>query len=232
MIIAILILFTLMLVFLFYASYSIQSGIYINAFCRKQTDEKVVALTFDDGPDPVQTPQVLDILKENHIPATFFCIGSKVKGNEAIIQRIIDEGHAIGNHSYTHTWKFPLYSTRRMTADLKQCQQQLEKAAQQPVDLFRPPFGVTNPTIARVVKRLRYQTIGWNIRTLDTQSLSHERIIKRIRKRLRPGSIILLHDRMPKSDTLLQCILDELKKQDYHIVSLKTITNQPIDFEK
>ncbi|NDV81068.1 polysaccharide deacetylase family protein [Bacteroides sp. 51] len=217
MIIALFILFALVLGFLFYASYSIGAGIYIKAFCRMQTDERVVALTFDDGPDPVQTPKVLDVLKEHHVRATFFCIGSKVKGNEAIIQRMVAEGHTLGNHSYAHTWRFPLYSTQRMTADLEQCRRELEEASGQKVVWFRPPFGVTNPTIARVVKRLGYKTMGWNIRTLDTQQPSHEKIISHIHKRLRPGSIILLHDRMPGSEVLLGRILEELKKRKFNV---------------
>lgn len=225
MIIIILILFILIFAFLFYASYSIGSGVYIKAFCRKQTDEKIVALTFDDGPDPVQTPKVLDVLKAHNASATFFCIGSKIKGNEAVIQRIIDEGHTIGNHSYTHTWTFPFYSAHRMMADLTLCQQQLEKTTQQHVDLFRPPFGVTNPTIRQVVKRLGYKTIGWNIRTLDTQAFSHKKVIKRTIKRLKPGSAILLHDRMPESEVLLKGLLNELEKLDYRIVSLNAIAN-------
>lgn len=223
MIIAILILFVFMLLFLFYASYSIQSGIYIKVFCRKQTDEKIVALTFDDGPDDIQTPKVLDTLKEYDAPATFFCIGSKIKGNETVIKRIVDEGHSIGNHSYTHIWEFPLYSVKRMAADLKQCQQLLEETSLQKVNWFRPPYGVTNPTLAKAVKKLGYKTIGWNIRTLDTQSLSHEKIIMRIRKRLRPGSIILLHDRMPQSEIILKKVLDELKARQYRVVSLETM---------
>lgn len=221
MIIASLIL--LFLAFMFYASYHINSGIYLKVFCRKQTNEKIVALTFDDGPDSIQTPKVLDVLKEHHTPATFFCIGSKIEGNEAILQRMIAEGHTVGNHAYTHTWQFPLYSTKRMTADLQRCRQQLEKSTGQKASWFRPPFGVTNPTIARVVRKLGYKTIGWNIRTLDTQSLSHERIIKRIRKRLRPGSVILLHDRMPQSEVLLKHILNELETKQYRIVGLETM---------
>lgn len=209
------ILILLVLVFLFYASYSIQAGIYLKACCRIPTDEKIVILTFDDGPDEFQTPKVLDVLKEYGVTATFFCIGSKVKGNEAIVRRIVEEGHSIGNHSYTHTWRFPLLSTEKMKADLLLCQEQLEEVTKQKVSLFRPPYGVTNPTIAKAVNELGYRTIGWNIRTLDTQSLSHDKIIKRIRRRLRPGAVLLLHDRMPESDILLKRILDELGRKGY-----------------
>ena len=92
----------LLLSFLVYASYSIQSGIYLRSFCKKHTAEKIVALTFDDGPDSLQTPKVLQVLKEYQVTACFFCIGHKVKGNEAILQKMVAEGHLIGNHSYRH----------------------------------------------------------------------------------------------------------------------------------
>lgn len=92
----------LLLSFLVYASYSIQSGIYLRSFCKKHTAEKIVALTFDDGPDSLQTPKVLQVLKEYQVTACFFCIGHKVKGNEAILQKMVAEGHLIGNHSHTH----------------------------------------------------------------------------------------------------------------------------------
>ena len=85
----------LLLSFLVYASYSIQSGIYLRSFCKKHTAEKIVALTFDDGPDSLQTPKVLQVLKEYQVTACFFCIGHKVKGNEAILQKMVAEGHLI-----------------------------------------------------------------------------------------------------------------------------------------
>lgn len=226
------ILILLLLIFLFYASYSIEAGIYIRSFCRKQTDEKIVALTFDDGPDSTQTPKILDVLKAHHAPATFFCIGSKINGNEAILQRILAEGHILGNHSYSHTWQFPFYSLRRMTEELEQCQALLEKAtrtagnAHPPVHLFRPPFGVTNPIIARTVKKLGYRSIGWNIRTLDTQALTHEKILNRIRKKLRPGSILLLHDRMPQSEQLLTEIINLLHAEHYRIADMENLLSE------
>lgn len=210
------------LAFMVYASYSISSGIYLKAFCRKSTKERIVALTFDDGPDSAQTPQVLDVLKTYDIRATFFCIGSQLSGNEALIRRMLKEGHTLGNHSYTHTWRWPFYSKRAMILDMKLCQQELERVAQQRINLFRPPFGVTNPTIGQAVRKLGYRTIGWNIRSLDTKHpTDHEKVVRRIRKRLRPGSIILLHDRLPESDVLLKLVLDELDRMEYRVVDLE-----------
>ena len=138
--------------YFFYASYSIRACIYMRVFCCKKTEEKIIAITFDDGPDPIQTPKVLKVLREKHIPACFFCIGNKIKGNEELLRQIIKEGHRIGNHSFSHSGYFPLYTFKRMCHDLITCQQELEKVTGQPVQWFRPPFGVTNPTLAQAVR--------------------------------------------------------------------------------
>ena len=175
----------LLLSFLVYASYSIQSGIYLRSFCKKHTAEKIVALTFDDGPDSLQTPKVLQVLKEYQVTA--------------------------------HSGLFPLYRLSKMKKDLQTCQCELERVTSQPVSLFRPPFGVTNPTIAKAVRQLGYTSIGWSIRTLDTQQ-APDKVLAKIRKRLEPGAIILLHDRMPDSDQLVKQILDLLKEQGYTVV--------------
>ena len=200
------ILITLLIIFLVYASCNIRSNIYLKVFCKKQTEDKIVAITFDDGPDPVQTPKVLQVLKEQQILACFFCIGHKVEENEELIRKIINEGHLIGNHSFTHTHHFAL-----------------DRVTSQKIKLFRPPFGVTNPTIAKAVRILGYTPVGWNIRTLDTLQPSKEKVLKRIQKRLRPGSIILLHDRMPDSDLLLKEILNLIKEQGYTVVRLDSM---------
>ncbi|MDE5678501.1 polysaccharide deacetylase family protein [Phocaeicola sp.] len=214
------------LAFFVYASANIRSGVYLHVFCRKKTKEKIIALTFDDGPDQIQTPKVLDVLRERQIPACFFCIGNKIKGNEKLLRQIIDEGHCIGNHSFSHSVCFPLYGYRRMQRDLTACQQELERVTGMPVQWFRPPFGVTNPTLAQTIHRLEYTTIGWNIRTLDTLQPASEKIIRRIKKRLAPGSILLLHDHIANSDQLLIQILNLLAKEGYTVVSLDTLLQE------
>ena len=205
------------LAFLFYASYSIKSQVYVRALCRVKTTEKVVYLTFDDGPDAEQTPQVLDVLKRNNAKATFFCIGNRIAGNEQILKRIIDEGHTIGNHSFSHTNSFPLFGRRRMVADIEQCQKAIESAIGTAPTLFRPPFGVTNPTVGKAVKTLNLKTIGWTIRTYDTNRGSDAKIARRISRQLRPGVIILLHDRLPQSAERLQMVIDTVKVKGYEI---------------
>lgn len=209
------------LAFLFYASYSIKSQVYVKALCRVKTAENVVYLTFDDGPDAEQTPQVLDVLKRNNAKAIFFCIGSRIAGNEALLKRMADEGHQIGIHSFSHANGFPLFGRGRMLADIRRCQQAIEQATGTMPTLFRPPFGVTNPTIGKAVKSLNLKTIGWTIRTYDTNGADHAKIARRISRQLRPGAIILLHDRLPQSAERLQMVIEAVKKAGYEVGELK-----------
>lgn len=211
----------LLLVGGFYASYSIRAGIYVKAFCRAKTKRRVIALTFDDGPDEVQTPLVLDILKAYGVKATFFCIGEKVLQNKGIVERMVNEGHALGNHSWSHSTRFPLFSRKRMRRELEETRVVLEEVAKSPVTLFRPPFGVTNPTVAKVVKGLRYKVIGWNVRSLDTCSKDVEIVFGRVKRKIVPGSVVLLHDRLPMSGVLLERILQFLKVENYEVCRIE-----------
>lgn len=213
-----------LLVWLVYASASISSGVYVHTLCRAKTDKPVIALTFDDSPHPQQTPLILDILKEYNIKATFFAIGANIEQYPDIAARIVNEGHILGNHSYAHTSNFPLFSPDKMRDDVARCEALIERITppEQRYKLFRPPFGVTNPTIGKVVKEGGYTTIGWNIRSLDTVRPPLE-AWQRIVKRIRPGSVILLHDRMPESHILLEKLIRWINNEGYQIVNINEL---------
>lgn len=236
-------------VFMVWASASIRSGVYVRAFCREKTDRKVVYLTFDDGPHPPETERVLDVLRERGARATFFLIGSKVSGNEAVLRRMLEEGHALGLHTYSHAGTFPLLSFDKMLADVNEGKRAVESVAGKKISLFRPPFGVTNPTIAKVIRTLGLQTVGWDVRSFDTmfckssehscKSSGHSckqsgysckqsehsckqsghdwyvPVVERIMKQVRPGSVILLHDRLDGASDLLALLLDSLAASGY-----------------
>lgn len=236
-------------VFMVWASASIRSGVYVRAFCREKTDRKVVYLTFDDGPHPPETERVLDVLRERGARATFFLIGSKVSGNEAVLRRMLEEGHALGLHTYSHAGTFPLLSFDKMLADVNEGKRAVESVAGKKISLFRPPFGVTNPTISKVVRTLGLQTVGWDVRSFDTmfcKSSEHSckqsehsckqsgysckqpdhsckqsghdwyvPVVERIMKQVRPGSVILLHDRLDGASELLALLLDSLAASGY-----------------
>lgn len=236
-------------VFMVWASASIRSGVYVRAFCGEKTDRKVVYLTFDDGPHPPETERVLDVLRERGARATFFLIGSKVSGNEAVLRRMLEEGHALGLHTYSHAGTFPLLSFDKMLADVNEGKRAVESVAGKKISLFRPPFGVTNPTIAKVVRTLGLHTVGWDVRSFDTmfckssehscKSSEHSckqsgysckqsehsckqsghdwyvPVVERIMKQVRPGSVILLHDRLDGASELLSLLLDSLAASGY-----------------
>ncbi len=206
-----------LLAFFFYASYSISSGVYVKACCRKKTAQKEVALTFDDGPSAEYTPIILDMLKQQNVKAAFFCIGSEVEKNPQLVERIVTEGHLIGNHSYSHVHSFPMFGIKKMIADMKRCEDAITAVTRQPVKFFRPPFGVTNPLIGKALKSFDYHTIGWSVRSLDTSITDVDKIVGRVIKRIRPGSVILLHDHLPCAEQVLQKILIYLQRNGYKV---------------
>ena len=209
--------------FLAYASFHISFGAYLRAFCRKPTDEKIIALTFDDGPHPVHTPRVLDVLKQYDVRATFFVIGKHISGNEDILKQIQAEGHQTGNHSFAHKNTFPFLGAKKMADDLMQCEQAIRRVTGFPTKWFRPPFGVTNPNVAKAVKIRGYKVAGWSIRSLDTVKSDKEKVIRRIVSRLRPGAVVLLHDHLPNTPYVLEKTIQQAKKRGYDFVTMEQL---------
>ncbi len=204
--------------YLAYACFRIDSGVFIRPLCKGETSKRLVCLTFDDGPHPEYTPQLLDVLKKYEAPASFFCIGEKVRENPSVMKRIIAEGHHIGNHSNTHSWKFPFLSEKKMYNELEGCEEDL--LTYSAILTVRPPFGVTNPTFGRVVDEMGYMAIGWSIRSFDTLGESEDKIFNRIVRQIEPGAVILLHDRMPGCASLVARLLEHLKTIDYKVIAL------------
>lgn len=179
-----------------------------------------MALTFDDGPDPQRTPAVLDLLARQGVRATFFVVGARAEVHPELVRRMVAEGHVVGNHSYTHSWRFPLRSLGRTMEELRRTGEVLHRITGRQPRLFRPPFGVTNPTIARAVRRLGLDPVGWSIRSLDTMGQSPERVAARILRRLHPGAVILLHDRCAGSERLVGLLVEGLRSRGLEPVTL------------
>lgn len=218
------------LTFFLYATFCISAGVYGKVWCKGTTPERVVCLTFDDGPHEVYTPQVLDVLKQYQTPATFFCIGKNAKSQIPLLKRMNAEGHLLGNHSYSHTWKFPFLNARNMYLDILKAHNCIMEAQ---LGLpFRPPFGVMNPTIVGAARKMGSTIIGWNIRSFDTVDKSENRVFRRIARQIKPGAIILLHDRMPGSASLLVRLLDHLKEINYKVISLEEMVEIPNPFNE
>lgn len=200
---------------LVWASADIGSGVYLKALCRAESADKVVALTFDDGPDEDSTPRVLDLLKRYDVRATFFVVGEQARQNPELIHRMVAEGHTVANHSYYHLPQSTLWSSQRYTEELFRCNDVVARLTGLRMRLYRPPFGVTNPPIARAVKNLGLIPVGWSVRSLDTVTKDTDRVVDRVMRGLRGGDVILLHDRLENSEELLEKLLTALRTQHY-----------------
>ena len=191
-------------------AFDIELKYFVDSICKKHTPNKEVALTFDDGPTEF-TPLYLDLLKEYNVKATFFCIGKQIEKYPETFNRIIKEGHSIGNHTYSHSHSTGFLSTQEMIAEIKKCDEVMLKIGNYTTPLYRPPFGVTNPNIYKALKKTSKKSIGWNIRSLDTVIDSEKKIYNRICKRITKGNIILMHDTSMKSFNVLEELLLFLK---------------------
>ena len=178
-------------VLLFFGSKNICLQFYVKTKCSDFKESKTY-LTFDDGPHPEITPQILDILKKYNQKATFFCIGKNIEQYPEISKQIHDEGHTIGNHSFSHSFYFDFFRTKKVIAELEKTNTLIKNITGKECKIFRPPYGVTNPNIAKAVKKLNLQLIGWKIRSLDTVK-NKKTVLKRLEK-AKPGDIILFHD--------------------------------------
>ena len=187
--------------------------------------DKIIALTFDDGPNAEFTPQFLDLLKKHRAKATFFCVGKQIEQHPALVKRIINEGHTIGNHSYAHTNNYGFLKTKQVIDDVSKTQQIIKAILNIENKLFRPPFGVTNPNIAKAIKTLNLQTIGWSIRSLDTKAKGVKIVLKKITKKIQKGDVILLHDTSELSFLILEQLLQFLEKNQYKSVTVDELFN-------
>ena len=209
----------LILAFGFYASYSISSNVYLKVFCKKKTNQKIVALTYDDGPSEY-TPALLDLLNKYQVKATFFCVGNAIDGRESILKRIQKEGHSIGNHTNSHTGTLPFYLPKKMLRDIELCDEKITRVTNENVRYFRPPFGVTNIHYSLALKNKKYIIIGWSIRSYDTRGKDPQIIVDRIMRQMHEGAVVLLHDRMPNVCETTELLLQELIKKGYRLVSM------------
>lgn len=206
--------FLVFLSFVSWGVFQIKLNWFIKGVHAKKTSKKEIALTFDDGPT-IYTEQVLDLLADHRIKATFFCIGTQIEKNPQIFKRIIADGHTIGNHTYSHPKQLGFYNTEKVHNEIKKCDEIIQEYGGIKTTFYRPPFGVTNPNIARAIKLSGKKMVGWSVRSLDTVIKEESKLLSRITKRIQPGSILLLHDTSSKSINVLRELLVILEQQEY-----------------
>lgn len=180
---------------------------------------KVVALTFDDGPNPSSTTRILDTLKQYNAKATFFVLGSAVVGNEAILKREVAEGHEIGNHTWSHP-SLPSLSVNDIKWQMDETTKVITAATGKPVKFMRPPYGATNATVQATVG---YPQILWDVDTLDWKNRNTQSILANVQSQVRPGAVILMHDIHGTTADALPAVLDYLVSQGYQFVTLSEL---------
>ncbi|MBU2951268.1 polysaccharide deacetylase family protein [Tamlana agarivorans] len=188
-----------------------------------KTERNHIAITFDDGPNPEFTPQVLQLLKTYNAQATFFCIGNQIEGHPELFKEILDNLHVVGNHTYSHSNFFGFFGTKKVVLELERTSEIIEKLSGLKPQLYRPAFGVTNPNINWALKQTGLQSIGWSKRSLDTTGLDESAILKRITSNLKAGDVILLHDSSQKTIVVLEQLLLFLQRQNLTPVTIDTL---------
>jgi len=186
---------------------------------NKKVNRNIVALTFDDGPTEI-TLEILNLLKKYNQKATFFCIGKQIEKHPETAKNIIEHEHVIANHTYSHTNEMGFLSKKEVFNEIASTQSIIQQITGKIPNLFRPPFGVTNPNIAWACKENRVEVIGWNVRSLDTIIASEDKILNRILDRFEKGSIILLHDTSTKTLNVLERLLIIMEKKQIQSVTV------------
>ncbi len=201
------------------------SGFYFKVFCNGSSGKKSVAITFDDGPDPVHTARIAAELNQLGVSATFFLIGSRIAGNEERLRSLHSEGHLLGNHSFGHEPWFDLLPTGRMKDGILETNRLVREATGLTPRMFRPPFGVTNPMVAKAVRLTGMVPVCWSIRSLDTLNRDPEVTLNRILNRLKPGTVILLHDHSRFSASHIGALVTGIRNSGYAVVPLSELLN-------
>ncbi len=186
---------------------------------RYATDDKRIYLTFDDGPTPQITPWVLDLLKQEQIKATFFCVGSQITKHPDIFKQIIDAGHQIGNHTFGHKNGWTT-STKNYVESIVKTEKVIE-SFNVSSKLFRPPYGRLLPAQIKQLDRLNYKIIMWSVLSGDfSAKLDPEQALTYLTKNTSAGDIIVFHDNRKAYKNLkiiLPAYIKQLKKQGYSL---------------
>ncbi len=183
---------------------------------------KYVALTFDDGPSSSNTAGTLDMLKKYGVRATFFVVGNRIKGNEALLRRMADEGHEIGNHSYDHK-RFTNLTGAQIEDQLLRTNALVYAACGVKVTLARPPYGARNARMLEIFRELGLACVVWSIDPEDWNSTSAKGISDHVVKRAANGSVILLHDLRKTSVGAAERIIQALLAKGYRFVTVSEL---------
>jgi peptidoglycan/xylan/chitin deacetylase (PgdA/CDA1 family) len=194
----------------------------MNTASHGSRDKKQIALTFDDGPDPLRTPALLDALAELGAPGTFFVVGKRADASPELCARMAREGHELGNHTYSHPY-LPLKSHARVEAELVATDAAIERATGIVPAIARPPWGGRRPSTVRAFERHAKKTVLWDVNSYDWKDLPPIEVARRVVERARNGSIILMHDGgRDHTGTIaaVKLVVPELRARGFELVTV------------
>ncbi len=196
-----------------------------NIYTSKSNDNKNIALTFDDGPHEKYTKEIIEILEENGVPATFFVIGKNAEQNSELVRLESNCGFEIGSHTYSHR-SLRGISACELEKELDECNKVIEGITGNKTCLFRPPEGICSQTVRSIAREKHYPIILWSVDTNDWRGISSDKIVNTVKKNVKPGSIILFHDYVSgKSGTpdALRELIPYLKNEGYSFVTVSQL---------
>jgi peptidoglycan/xylan/chitin deacetylase (PgdA/CDA1 family) len=197
------------------------------------TDQNRIALTFDDGPDPRFTEDVLNLLNQYNVPGTFFLMGSRAVAYPEIVERINNEGHVIGNHTYFHPNLAKEADIPTLEREVSRTEDALNDIIGYRTSLFRPPYGFLYNELVEKLAEMQYLIIGWSVDSLDWQEDPPEVIASNVLDNVHPGAVILMHDGADwdgdRTNTIesLRQIIPALQEQGYEFVTVPELLNVP-----
>lgn len=198
----------------------------MNEYYYKRNNEKKIALTFDDGPHPIYTKKIIDILKKYNVRATFFIIGENAKYYGGVLKEVVSAGHELGNHTFSHQ-NIKNKSAEELILELNECTDAIYQSCGERTALFRPPGGIMADICIEDSNILsEYNIIYWSI---DTHDWAHEpphKIAENVTKNIKSGDIILMHDyigRNSPTPAALEIIIPELQRLGYEFVTISEL---------
>jgi peptidoglycan/xylan/chitin deacetylase (PgdA/CDA1 family) len=210
------------------------AGFFLPTISHGISGKNAVAITFDDGPDPATTPDLLNLLARHGVPATFFVTGRHVDAYPDLVDKILSNGHSVGNHTYSHDNLVMLKSRQTLYKEIEAAQRALMPFGIRPM-VFRPPVGITNPRLWQVLRAFNMVHLAFSCRAGDFGNRRIWKLSERILKRVRPDDIIILHDVSPKNPTArnewlaeIDRIIIGLQKQGIAVLPLSELIGRPV----
>ncbi|KJF27443.1 hypothetical protein TZ02_07805 [Clostridium aceticum] len=199
---------------------------------RGSASTNKIALTFDDGPNEKYTNQVLQVLKQHNVPATFFVLGSKVEKHPEILRRMVSEGHVVGNHTWIHP-DLRRVTENRLATEMQTTEDIIYQTIGLRTALMRPPYGAVAPQVIEGLRDLDYKVINWSVDSVDWRDQNIDKILINTLPDVRQGGILLFHDAGGDGESraatvaVLPELIHTLRAQGYEFVTVDKLLNLP-----